>query len=646
MNEDSKSKLRGGRERIGASSANATSRAERQAPSAQPTDAGLGDEWIPTNDDPFLRYFDSEMRNLREAGKEFARAHPQAARRLGMTTPGALDDRVEAVYEGYAFLTSRFRMELDDALSEITDPLIDHLWPYAGRTIPSLAILECKPRAGEARTLGTLPAGLQVRSAPIGRDGTQCIYRTTQPVRLLPLEVVDAGTRMREDGLTVIRVAFGLLHCEQRMLDDLSRIRLYLHGDRQTASALYAVFTRQVESIGVRMPRLLDGQLVPQPTVHIERAGFGPSSRLWPVEHKSRDAELDCEQTMLEYFSFPEKFHFIDLCGFDVSTVPRGETRIEFEFLIHGRIAGDVAVHASNVRLFCTPVINLFELDAQVIRPAAHCRDYPVLAPASAGDHVEAYDALSVVAADPREAVCHEYQAFRAFRHRGAMMRYESPERYYHSSIRHGVTGRREMWVTLGGHLWDEPGSLPDRHVSVRVLANNGRLPRMDLRESTVTEPLSVFPGVERVRNLTAPTMPLYPPRDGNYEWKVISHFNAAGSTELSMMDAKVLRGALSLYDWAPQGDNRRRIEAIDYVWLDEELDIVGGRVDRIANVNVGIEPSGFAGPGDIALFGDVRSRFVGRYACVHFAVRLVLYEGVGGPVRRFPPTVTLKSGL
>ena len=591
-------------------------------------------------DDPFLRYFDAEMRYLREAGREFARAQPQAARRLGLAMPGARHDSVEQTYEGFAFLSARLRMKLDDALPELTDPLIDHLWPHAGRTIPSLAILECVPRTGEARVLETLPAGLQVRSTPVGEAGTVCVYRTTQAVRPLPLAVCEAGGRMRDDGRTVIRLAFDLMHREQRLLDDLSRIRLYLHGDRPTASALYAVFTRQVESIGVRMPGVLDGQLQPQPAMRFEAAGFGADTRLWPVDDDGPDAEWDREQTLLEYFAFPEKFHFVDLCGFDAASVPPGETRIGFEIVIAGRIPGDVTFDAHHIRLHCTPVINLFELDAQAIRPNVHDRDYPVRAPASAGAYVEPYDALSVVAADPAHATRHAYRSFKAFRHRGGMLRHEAPERYYHTSIRHGVTGQREMWLTLGGQLWEEPGSLPDGHVTVRVLANNGRLPRMALRESMLAEPMSAFAGIERVRNLTAPTMPLYPPRGGGYAWQVMSHFNGGGSTELSMMDANTLRGALSLYDWTRQDDNRRRIDAIHYVWLDEEEEVVGARVGRIVNVNVGIEPDGFAGPGDVALFGDVLSRFVGRYACFHFAVRLVVYEGVGGPVRRYPRTV------
>jgi type VI secretion system protein ImpG len=190
---------------------------------------------VSDQDNPFLEYFDAEMRYLRDASKEFARQNPEAARRLGLMTPGALDDRVEQLYQGFAFLMARLRMKLDDALPEITDPLLDNLWPHAARTIPSLAILECVPRTCEARVLGALPGGLQVRSTPIGPAGTVCVYRTTQPVHLLPLDVCEAGARVREDSRTVVSIAFKLMNFEQRRLDDLSRIRLYLHGDRPAA---------------------------------------------------------------------------------------------------------------------------------------------------------------------------------------------------------------------------------------------------------------------------------------------------------------------------------------------------------------------------------------------------------------------------
>ncbi len=43
------------------------------------------------NDDPVLRYYEAEMRYLRESGREFARAHPDRARMLNLDRVG---DRV------------------------------------------------------------------------------------------------------------------------------------------------------------------------------------------------------------------------------------------------------------------------------------------------------------------------------------------------------------------------------------------------------------------------------------------------------------------------------------------------------------------------------------------------------------------------
>jgi len=34
------------------------------------------------NDDPILRYYEAEMRYLRESGKEFAKVHPDSTRML------------------------------------------------------------------------------------------------------------------------------------------------------------------------------------------------------------------------------------------------------------------------------------------------------------------------------------------------------------------------------------------------------------------------------------------------------------------------------------------------------------------------------------------------------------------------------------
>lgn len=47
-------------------------------------------------DDLTLRYFDAEMRYLREAGEEFARAHPDRAAALNLDKAGARDPMLSA----------------------------------------------------------------------------------------------------------------------------------------------------------------------------------------------------------------------------------------------------------------------------------------------------------------------------------------------------------------------------------------------------------------------------------------------------------------------------------------------------------------------------------------------------------------------
>lgn len=70
-------------------------------------------------DDLTQRYFEAEMRYLREAGKEFAQAYPDRAAMLNLDKPGARDPYVERLFEGFAFLMGRLREKLDDDLPEL-----------------------------------------------------------------------------------------------------------------------------------------------------------------------------------------------------------------------------------------------------------------------------------------------------------------------------------------------------------------------------------------------------------------------------------------------------------------------------------------------------------------------------------------------
>ncbi|MGV7243494.1 type VI secretion system baseplate subunit TssF [Caballeronia sp. M23-90] len=582
------------------------------------------------SENPILKYYEAEMRYLREASKEFAQAHPEAAQRLGLTNVGAPDESVERLFQGFAFLSGSLRQKLDDDMPEITEPLVGTLWPHMARTIPSLAILECVPRTNRVGS-SRVPEGVAVRSKPVGPAKTACVYRTTRDVEVLPLTLTDAHASTRADGRSVICLSFDLQRFDQHAIEDSSRIRIYLHGERANASALYATLTRDVTSISVRMPSIHEGRAQAARGLRIETSGFGTDTRVWPTA----DAQCDAEQTLLEYFLFPEKFHFIDLCGFDSTTVPPTETHVEFEIVLGRSLPVDTRVEASNFRLHCSPVINLFELDAEPIQTDAFQHDYRVRTPRVAGEHIEPYSAVSVIAVDHKSADKHSYIPFDEFKHRGGMLRHEAPERYFHTRNVLGASGAREMWLRLGGLAWDVPGSVPDDHITARVLANNGMLPRTELLEAMLTEPVSVIAGIDSVRNLSHPTMPVYPPSTERFQWKVMSHFAA---NRLSFLDATSLREILSLYNWTADEQNQQRIDAVRDVRLRNLQRLGRNRLERGVEIEVTICSNGFLGIGDVTLFSDVLHRFVSRYASPNVYVQFV--ARVDGAETRYPRVV------
>ncbi len=77
----------------------------------------------------------------------------------------------------------------------------------------------------------------------------------------------------------------------------------------KVAFALHLALTRQTQSLSLRIPDVQDGAATPLKGACIEAAGFSADERLWP----KADVAFSGYQLLLEYFTFREKFLFVDL---------------------------------------------------------------------------------------------------------------------------------------------------------------------------------------------------------------------------------------------------------------------------------------------------------------------------------------------
>ena len=83
--------------------------------------------------------------------------------------------------------------------------------------------------------------------------------------------------------------------------------------------------------------------------------------------------------------------------------------------------------------------------------------------------------------------------------------------------------------------------------------------------------------------------------------------------------------GTLALYDWTESEMNRRRLAAIVDVQHSLIQRFERGFLLRGVDIQVTLDSNGFAGEGDITLFGELLHRFFALYADIHLFTQLTL---------------------
>ncbi|MEA9393060.1 type VI secretion system baseplate subunit TssF [Acerihabitans sp. TG2] len=572
-----------------------------------------------------LRYFDAEMRYLRDAAQEFARLHPAQAAAMGLLTPGAADEVVERLFQGFAFLMGRLREKLDDDFPELTEGLISLLWPHYLRPIPSMSVVEIAPDIQALKLSEHIESHTEVISRPVGDHRMRCRYRTVQSLTLHPLQLTRATLFTEPHGSQAIRLRFECGTIADWRQVNLTRLPVYLNGDAPLASMLHLYLTRRTGQMSLRLPGESDRQPFDG---RFCATGFEDAAHLWPVENN----DYSGYQHLLEYFTFRQKFMFVALEGLEQVNWPEALLWFELDIPLTQPWPRDFSFDEQHLRLHCVPVVNLFRLDAKPLQINAQQTEYPLHPLRDDDPHTEIFAVERVATSFLEDAV--QYTPFRHFQHHGGMLRYHRPVRYYHTRLRRGPSGRNDTLLILGGEAFERERQLPEESLALSLMGTNGTLPRKALQSILFDNLVSTTQTPVTVQNLCTPSQPCYPPNRDRFHWKLLSQL---GSSFLWMMDnADVLRNTLALYDWTENLDNQRRREAITEVKHHRLQYFKHGGLQRGVDIEVTVETDGFAGEGDVWLFGCLLNRFFAIYADIHLFNRLTLIQHPSGHCLRW----------
>ena len=581
----------------------------------------------------FTRYYQEELELLRELGRDFSHEHPTLAPHLG---EAGSDPDVERVLEGVAYLTGGIRERLDDDFPQLTQTLLEMLWPHYLRPVPSSGIVEFShPAKPKVTTTERIARGVtELESVPV--DGTPCRFRTCYDVDFHPLQIAEA--RLETAGRGALRIHFeGLGNAKLAELT-LDPLRLFLAGDLAVSTTLYLWLVRHVEAAEVEVVRGGKTQraALTARSAPVQPAGMREEDGLFPYPRHS----FPGYRLLQEYFTLPQKFLFVDVRGFGALAKLAPETGFDLVLRFRERPPEGLRVTAENLRLHCTPVVNLSSRDADPIR-LDHRRTSYLLRPSDPEpNHFEVYSVDSVTGLAHGTGERRTYLPFYSFRHG---MSPGDPRALYYQVRRVPAVGKPNSDVYLSFVSAEERGQLPETEtVSVELTCTNRRLPE-GLKPGDIRQHTDLSPHFADFRNVTPLTPSVLPPLGGGFHWRLISHL-ALNQVSLSSPDA--LRGILGLYNFQALYDrqaaraNQLRLGALGAVEALASERIFRGTPMRGIATRIELDEAGFASDGELYLFATVLEEFLALYVSVNAFSQLTVRGKQKGEIYEWPARV------
>ena len=595
------------------------------------------------------KYFEREYNFLQVAGEEFAEKNQAIAGKLRLSQRQRKDPFVERLFEGFAFLSGRIHERLDDELPEITGGLLEQLFPHFLRPFPSCAILEAKPKIGALTQPVTIERGSEVQT-PTGKykvkykvgagaedqariiehtEPAEFIFRTTQKTTVRPMRLREVRVEEAHGSTSALvlqiqpdrNVAYETL--------DLKRLTIFLHGSLKLKYTLLLYLTKHVASLSVS--EIVGGKKDFQ-EIKPFRIGIPELTHDFDVPSEDRSVIPYAQQTFTgyrllhEYFSFPDRFFFVDIEGLHQFKASQEGHPFEIKITFNRKLSAEYKPKIKDILLHCTPIVNLFERSTEEVPVNQRMPEYYVIPDMDRRKSKEIYSVNKVTGVSENKLQQYLYMPITSY----DVLDTADPEyeykRFYSTTTRPHPADMSATHIRIFGPSM-ELDIFPKETLSIMATLSNGFLPSKYLETNSIKEPVD-FPSGLEVSNLTTPSDLMPCPDRQNFLWSLISHLTLSYST---LADADTLKNILSLYNWSQDYNNpdKKKIQAISKIHPPKTKNIFRNRgLVRGIEFKIEIDGEQFEhGEGDIHLFGLVLSRFLSQYVTINSFVILTIIE-------------------
>jgi type VI secretion system protein ImpG len=614
-------------------------------------------------DERLLNHYNNELRHLREMAGEFAREFPKIAGRLALDKDAkevCPDPYVERLLEGFAFLAARVHLKLDAEFPRFTQSLLETVYPHYLSPIPSMAVVRFDPDEQEGALANgvVIPRGTLLRSNLGKGETTPCTFQTAHATRLLPVRVVEVryftrdiaelnlpSTARAKAALRIRLKATGGVGLSQMKLDPVT---FFIRGADDLPVMIYEQIFSAKTGLILQQPGAKGKSLAVFPPDCIRRVGFGRDEALLPHSPRS----FEGYRLLREYFTFPQRFLFFELFGFQAAAQLCKSDQLDFviplksdETRLEGRI------DATSLELFCTPAINLFSRPLDRISLSDRFSEFHVVADRNRPQDFEIFELETVTGYG---AVAGQEQAFRPFY---LARDTDSESTAFHTAYRvprvltakEKQFGRKSTYAGTEVYLsLVDASAAPYRselkQIGLRALCTNRHLPiQMAVGTGRTDFTMDIAAPVVSIRCLSGPSLPKPSLSEGRYAWRLISHLSL---NYLSLIDsssedgAAGLREILKLYS---DSQDRQTVKQIDGL-CSAACRPITRRVDtpgpitfaRGLEIALNFDELAFEGTG-VFVLGAVLDQFFARYVSLNSFTETLIRTQQRGEIMRWP---------
>ncbi|WP_337270443.1 type VI secretion system baseplate subunit TssF [Oryzifoliimicrobium ureilyticus] len=567
----------------------------------------------------FLERYNDELFALRKRAARFASAFPKIAGRLRMTGEVADDPHVERIIQSFAYSAARVRQKLDDEFPELTDSLLETLYPHYLAPLPSMSIVRIEQSPNLA-SVQQLPRHSEIIAEPVG--GETCRFRTTQDVEIVPLEISAAVLAGQPLDAPVSRFS-GVASCLKISLRTttprpatfaeigIDRLQLFINSAWQQSTALYELLANHCVGIGVAR-YAEDPDVVFLPARNLRPSGFDAEQGMLPYPPTS----FEGYRLLTEFFALPQKFLFLDVEGLD--QWKGGDCEL-YLYLDAADSRLEKMISAHDLTLNATPIVNLFRQSCEPITLDGGRTEYRLTPDARRQGSREIYSIEEVQLTSRSGQVEKSHPFFGRGQAPSGSTVYWQAYRRFDEDDGSSDTDLAFVDPTRG------PLEPMDLVASVDTLCLNRDLPSQ-LPYGGGHPLLQLATGNEAVKSIEAlmpPTPAVRMNERSAREWRMVSHLLL---NHLSLFDngGAALKDILSLYAFQDSPETRQLVGSISRVEARNSHARIGSAMVPGTDVALEFDPALIDRAGAY-IFGNILNHFFSLYTSINSFTRLTI---------------------